>query len=94
METMPEFTKKDPPFNGSPNPLHNFKNVGRPYMFTLSLPRFNIGLLVWLFSTSLIQNTQTISPKLSKSSQHHQPLVNPLPSSPNISSSIFSSSLG
>lgn len=67
METMSEVTDKDLPFNGNPNPLPDFANVGPPYMARLSLPRFTIGLLVWLFSTSLIQKTQTIPPQPSSS---------------------------
>lgn len=69
-------------------------------MYTLLLPRFTIGLIVLLFPTSLIQNTKifmrqpSYSPQLISQSQHPQPHVDPLPSSPNISSSLSSSSLG
>lgn len=57
MMLMPEVTDKHLPFNNNPNPLPDFANVGPPYMTTLSLPRFTIGLPVWLFSTSFIPNT-------------------------------------
>lgn len=43
---MLEVTDKEPPFNGNPNPLPDFANIDPPYMATLSLPRFMIGLLV------------------------------------------------
>ena len=100
METVLEVTDKDIPFNGNPNPFPNFANVGPPYMATLSLPGFMIGLPVWLFSTYLIPNTPIIlaqpifSPQPSSPYQHHQPIVDPLPSSSNMSSSPSSSLLG
>ena len=84
----------------NPSPFLCFGNVGPPYIDTLSLPGFTIGLPIWLFSTLLASNTPIIPPQLDASpqqsspSQHHQPHVDPLPSSPNISSSISSSSLG
>jgi len=69
-------------------------------MATMSLPKFTKGLLVWLFSTYLVPNTQTIPPQPSSfpqpssPSQQDQSFVDPLPSSPKISSSLSSSSLG
>ena len=100
MATVPEFTNQGTPLNENPSTFPCFGNVGPPYMATLSLPGFTIGLPIWLFSTSLAPNTPIVppqpdaSPQQSSPSQHHQPSVDPLPSSPNISSSIYSSSLG
>ena len=97
---MLEFTDKEPPINRNPSPIHVFANVGPPYMATLPLLGFTIGLPMWLFSTSLIPNKKTIppqpsfSPQPSSSSQHHKPLIDPIPSSPNMSYAPSSSSLG
>ena len=100
MATVPKFTNQGTPLNENPSNFPCFGNVGPPYMATLSLPGFTIGLPIWLFSTSLALNTPIIppqpdaSPQHSSPSQHHQPFVDPLPSSPNMSSSLSSSSLG
>ena len=100
MANVPEFINLGTPPNENPSTFPYFGNVGPPYMATLSLPGFTIGLLIWLFSTSLAPNTSIVppqpnaSPQQSSPSQHHQPSVDPLPSSPNFSSSISSSSLG
>lgn len=100
MATMVEVTDKETPFNRNPSPFLDFANVSPSCMATLSLLRFKICLSVWLFSTSLIQNTQIIPlqsdalPQPSSPSQHHQPHVDPLPSSLNMSPSLSSSSLG
>lgn len=83
-----KFSNQETPFNKDLSPFPFFGNVGPPYMAMLSLLGFMIGLLVFLFSTSLVPNTQVAS------LQQHQPLVYPLPSSPIMSSSLFSSSLG
>ena len=100
MAIVPEFTNQGTPLNENPSTFPCFGIFGPPYMATFSLPRFTIGLPVWLFSTSLASNTQIVPPQLDASPQqsspyqHHQPHVDPLPSSPNIYSSISSSSLG
>ena len=100
MANVPEFINLGTPPNENPSTFPYFGNVGPPYMATLSLPGFTIGLPIWLFSTSLAPNTPIVppqpnaSPQQSSPSQHHQPSVDPLPSSPNFSSSISSSSLG
>ena len=65
-------------------------------MATLSLPGLNIGLLVWLFSTSLVQNI-VISPQSSTAptGQNQPPVdpkVDPLPSSSPSSSLLGESS--
>lgn len=56
MTTNPEFTDQGIPFDGNPSPFPPFGTIGAPYMATLSLPRFTIGLQVSLYSTSLVQN--------------------------------------
>ena len=100
MATVPKFINQGTPLNENPGNFPFFGNGGPPYMATFSLPGFTIGLPVWLFSTLLAPNTPIIppqsdaSPQQSSPSQHHQPHVDPLPSSPNMSSSLSSSSLG
>ena len=100
MAIVPECTNQGIPLNENPSTFPFFRNVGPPYMATLSLLGFKIGLLVWLFSASLALKAPIVppqsdaSPQQSSSSQHPQPHVEPLPSSPNISSSLSSSSLG
>ena len=67
-------------------------------MATLFLPRFTIGLPVWLFSTSLVQNVvlspQSSTPPLGQNQPPVDPKVDPLPSSSVVSSSHSSSSTG
>ena len=100
MEIFLEFTNQGTPLNENPSTFPCFGNVGPPYMDTFSLPGFTIGLPIWLFSTSLASNTQIVPPQPDASpqqispSQHHKHHVDPLPSSPNIYSSLYSSSLG
>jgi hypothetical protein len=38
-----------------------FGNVGDPMIGTLNLPRFTVGLSVWLFSTLNVQNAPNAS---------------------------------
>ena len=64
METNLEYTNQGIPFEGNPSPFPSWGNIGAPYMATLSLSGFTIGLRVWLFSTSLVQNV-VISPQSS-----------------------------
>lgn len=92
MANIPEFTNLGTPPNENPSTFPYFGNVGPPYIATLSLLGFTIGLPIWLFSTSLAQSTPIVPPQQSSPSQHHQPSVDPLPSSPNFSSSISCSS--
>ena len=56
MENVPEFINLGTPPNENPSTFPCFGNVGPPYMATLSLPGFTIGLSIWLFSTSLAPN--------------------------------------
>ena len=70
MATNSESITQVIPFDGNPSLFPRFGNIGAPYMTTLSLSGFTIGLLVWLFSTSLVQNVmisiQSITPPLGK----------------------------
>ena len=54
MENFPGFTNQGIPSKGHPVPFPSFGNVGAPYMATLSLTGLTIGLLVWLFWTSVV----------------------------------------
>lgn len=98
MATNLKSTDQGISFDGNPSPFPPFGNIGAPFMATFSLPRFTIGLLVWLFSTSLVQNV-VISPQSStlpigKNQPLVDPKVDPLPSSLVVSSSPSSSSPG
>jgi len=76
METIPESINQGSPSDGNPSHFPSFGNTGDPYMATLSLPGFTIGLLVWLLSTHMVPNvqtTQSTSPRL----EQHQPHVVP-----------------
>ena len=44
MATNSESTDQGIPFDGNPSPFPSFGNIVAPYMATLSLPRFTIGL--------------------------------------------------
>jgi len=52
-----ESTNQGFPFGGNPSPFSSWGDIGAPYMDTLFLLGLTIGLPVWLFSTSVIQNT-------------------------------------
>jgi len=94
MVKNPESTNQGIPFGGNPSPFPPFRNIGAPYMATLSLPGFTIGLPLWLFSTSLVQFIM-ISPQSSTPpTRQNQPPVDPSPSSSIVSSSPSSSSPG
>ena len=54
-----ESTNQGVPLGGNPSPFSSWGDVGAPHMATLSLPGLTIGFPVWLFSTSVIQNTIT-----------------------------------
>lgn len=88
METFPESTSQGFPSNGNPCIFPSFGNVGAPYIVTLSLPGLTIGLLVWLFSTSVVPSILTplqIFPSFE--SYHDDSKVDLSPSSPVSSSS-------
>jgi hypothetical protein len=93
METVPEPTNQGTPLHGDPHPFPCFGNIGPPYIATLSLPRFTIGLLVWLFSTLVMKNAPGALNAI-RPPQEHQPPVDPFPSLPVGYSSLFSSMPG
>ena len=85
-----EPTNQGIPLGGNPSPFSSWGDVGVPHMATLSLPGLTIGLPIWLFSTSVIQNTaipEQSSKQLDESRVTHQP------STSSNSSSLPSSSL-
>ena len=69
-----------------------YGDVGPPLMAMLSLPGLTIGLPIWLFSGPVIPCTLVASDP-NPSSQEHQPHVDPSPSSPDVSSPLYPSSL-
>jgi hypothetical protein len=73
-------TNEATPSLGEPFVFPSYKNVGPPYIATLSLPGLTIGLPVWLFSTLVILNVASDS-IVSTPPQEHQPHVEPSPSS-------------
>ena len=86
-----ESTNQGIPLEGNPSPYTSWGNIGAPHMATLSLPGHTIGLPVWLFSTSVVQNN-VIPQQL-----NHHPVdtkFGPSPSSSFVSPSPSSSSLG
>src|ERR1700733_12380335 len=85
-----ESTNQGFPLGGNPSPFSSWRDVGAPHMATLSLPGFTIGLPIWLFSTSVIQNV--VIPEQS-SQQLDDTRVTPQPSTSSVSPSPPSSSL-
>ena len=81
MEKDPKDTTQGTPIHGDPCACPFFGNIGPPMIATLQLPRFTIGLLVWLFSTLTILNAPTAS-HVTTTCHEHQIKVNPLLSSP------------
>ena len=79
------------PLGGNPSPFSSWVDVGAPHMATLSLQRLTISLPIWLFSTSVIQNT--VIPEQSNQ-QLDDTRVTLQPSASFISPSPPSSSLG
>ena len=86
-----ESTNQGFPLGGNPTPFSSWGDVDAPRMATLSLPGLTIGLLVWLFSTSVVQNTMI--PEKSNQ-QPNDTTVSPQPSNSFFSPSPSSSSLG
>ena len=88
MATFSEFTNQGIPSEGNPCHFPSFRNVGAPYMATLSLPGLTVGLPVWLFSTSVILSVPTSVQLFPSPEQHHvDSKVDLSPSSPISSSS-------
>jgi hypothetical protein len=86
MASTPGSTNGGTPCPEEPFTFPSFGNFGPPYISTLSLPRLTIGLLVWLFPSSMILNPPSASapPNTSYFSTPptHQPHVKKFPSSP------------
>ena len=78
MTNTPTDTNKCTPMLGASCSFPLTRNVGVPFMATLNLPRFTIGLSVWLFSTSNILNVPDAS-QASTLYQGHQNHVSPSP---------------
>jgi hypothetical protein len=78
METILEPANQGTPLYGDPCPFPCFGNIGPPYIATLGLPGFTIGLLIWLFSTLVIPNAPGASNSI-RPPQEHQPHVDPFP---------------
>jgi hypothetical protein len=93
METILGTTDQGTHFDGEPFVFPCFQNVGHPYIVTLTLPKFTIGLPVWFFSTPVIPNDPSAS-NVSPLPQEHQPHFDTLQSSPVVFSSLSSSSPG
>jgi len=85
-----ESTNQGIPLGGSPSPFSSWGYFGAPHMATLSLPGLTIGLPIWLFSTSIIQNT--VIPEQSIQ-QLNDTRITPQPCTSSMSSSPPSSSL-
>ena len=84
-----EFTNQGIPLGGNPSPFSSWGDVGAPHMATLSLRGLTIGLPVWLFSTSVVQNTtipEQSNQQLDESRVTHQPSTSSNSSSPPSSS--------
>ena len=98
MTTTPESTDQGIPFDGNPSPFPPFRNIGAPYVATLSHLGLTIGLPVWLFSTSLVQNflisLQSSTPPPRQNQPLIYPKVDPLPPSSIVSSPTPSASPG
>ena len=84
-----ESTNQGIPLGGNPSPFSSWGDIGSPYTATLSLPGIMIGLSVWLFSTSVIQNTT-----IPQQSNHQPDEVASQPSTSFVSPSPSSSSVG
>ena len=94
MANFSEHTNQGIPSNGNPGPFPPFGNFGAPYVATLSLPGLNVGLPIWLFSTSVVPNVPATVPSTPPPQQRHvDSKVDLSPSSP-VSLSSSSTSLG
>lgn len=80
-----ESTNQGIPLGGNPSPFSSLGDVGAPHMATLLLPGLTIGFPVWIFSTSVVQNTaipEQSSQHLDESRVTHQPSTSSNSSSP------------
>jgi hypothetical protein len=81
MASVPGMTNEETLASRETFVFPSYRNVGPPYIATLSLTGLTIGLIVWLFSTPVILNAASAS-VVSTSPQEHQPHVDPSHSSP------------
>jgi hypothetical protein len=56
-EIVLKLSNQGTPLHGDPRAFPTFGNIGPPYIATLSLPGFTIGLPIWLFSIPVIPNS-------------------------------------
>jgi hypothetical protein len=61
MASFPEMTNETTPTMGEPFVFPSYRNIGPPYIATLSFPGLTIGLSVWLFSTLVTPNATSAS---------------------------------
>jgi hypothetical protein len=78
MASVPGMTNEGTPLPGETFVFPSYRNVGPPYIATLSLPGLTIGLPVWLFSTPVISNAGASDVSTPPT---HQPHVDLSPSS-------------
>ena len=78
MASTPLNTNQEIPMLGTPCIIPLIGNVGVPLMATLNLPRFTLGLPVWLFSTPIVLNALDAS-QVSSLYQGHQNTASPSP---------------
>jgi hypothetical protein len=88
MASVLGMTNEGTPFPGEPFVFPSYRNVGPPYIATLSLPGLTIRLPVWLFSTLVISNAGTSDVSTPPAHQTHVDLYpSSLVRSPSISPS-------
>ena len=83
MGDSPRTTGQKTPFQGMSLVSPPSGAVGPPFMATLNLPKWNIGLPMWLFSNIVIPNAPFMSDK-GPSPHENRSHVNPSPSSSNV----------
>jgi hypothetical protein len=93
MVKTPKGTNQGTLVHGDPCAFPCFLDIGPPMMATLNLPRFTVGLLVWLFTNPVVSNALDAS-QVSTLCQEHQTNLDPSHSSPIKSSPPPSSSSG
>ena len=78
MASTPLNTNQEIPMLGTPCTIPLMGNVGVPLMATLNLPRFTLGLPVWLFSSPTILNAPSAS-QVRSLYQGNQNIASPSP---------------
>jgi len=83
-----ESTNQGFPLGGNPSPFSSWGDVGAAHMATLLFPGLTIGLPVWHFSTTVVQNTtipEQSSQQLNDTKVTTQPSISSDPPSPHSS---------